>query len=230
MPIDGGKPVLVFDVNETLLDIDALIPLFEGIFGRGEAMREWFAQLVLYSQALSLAGRYAPFNVLGGTVLRMVGATHDLVISDADVRALGTGIAALPLHADVADALARLRDAGFRLFTLTNSPEDQQADPLRRAGVAGLFERRFTVDAVRRFKPAPETYAMVARELDLPAASMCMIAAHVWDTIGAQSAGCMAALVTRPGNAALPLTGLVQSDFIGPDLSSITDQLLERWD
>jgi 2-haloacid dehalogenase len=58
-----GKPTLVCDVNETLLDIDALVPLFEHLFGRREAMREWFAQLVLYSQALSLAGRYAPCTI-----------------------------------------------------------------------------------------------------------------------------------------------------------------------
>jgi hypothetical protein len=102
------KPALVFDVNETLLDIDALVPLFEHLFGRREAMREWFAQLVLYSQALSLADHYVPFNVLGGAVLRMVGTTHSIAISDDDVRALGAGIAVLPLHADVADSLARL--------------------------------------------------------------------------------------------------------------------------
>ena len=33
-----------------------------------------------------------------------------------------------------------------------------------------------------------------------------MVAAHVWDTIGAQSVGFSAALITRPGNAPLPST------------------------
>ena len=38
--------ILVFDVNETLLDLTTLEPLFERVFGRGEVMREWFAQLI----------------------------------------------------------------------------------------------------------------------------------------------------------------------------------------
>lgn len=69
---DNDIPVLVFDVNETLLDIDALKSFFQSIFGQPNRMREWFAQLILYTQALSLSGRYAPFEALGGGVLRML--------------------------------------------------------------------------------------------------------------------------------------------------------------
>jgi 2-haloacid dehalogenase len=45
-------PVLIFDVNETLLDLDALAPHFERIFfGRSNVLREWLAQLILYSHS-----------------------------------------------------------------------------------------------------------------------------------------------------------------------------------
>jgi 2-haloacid dehalogenase len=50
--------VLIFDVNETLLDLDALAPHFERIFGRSSVLREWFAQLILYSAAITLTGDY----------------------------------------------------------------------------------------------------------------------------------------------------------------------------
>ena len=59
-------PVLVFDVNETLLDLDALTPHFDRLFGRSRVMREWFAQLILYSQAITLTEEYVPFGDLGG--------------------------------------------------------------------------------------------------------------------------------------------------------------------
>ena len=39
--------------------------------------------------------------------------------------------------------------------------------PLERAGLGGFFERSFSVEAVRRFKPAPETYRLVAREIGI---------------------------------------------------------------
>ena len=56
------KPVsiIVFDVNETLLDITTLNPVFERIFGNADVLREWFAQLILYSQTMTIAGLYTP--------------------------------------------------------------------------------------------------------------------------------------------------------------------------
>ena len=39
--------VIVFDVNETLLDITTLAPLFARLFSDENMLREWFAQLVL---------------------------------------------------------------------------------------------------------------------------------------------------------------------------------------
>ena len=53
--------VLVFDVNETLLDIEALAPLFGDLFGDRRLLREWFAQLVMYSMTLTLAENYVSF-------------------------------------------------------------------------------------------------------------------------------------------------------------------------
>jgi 2-haloacid dehalogenase len=67
-----------------------------------------------------------------------------------------------------------------------------------------VFERRFSVDeTVRRHKPAPEAYHSVAGELNVDPADICLSASHVWDTIGAQSAGWQAALILRNGNALL---------------------------
>ena len=51
-------------------------------------MRAWFAQLILYSQALTLAGEYAAFGELGGAVLKMVGDTRRQHISAEDVLSL----------------------------------------------------------------------------------------------------------------------------------------------
>ena len=42
-------PLVVFDVNETLLDLQTMQPTFERIFGEKSAMRFWFANLILSS-------------------------------------------------------------------------------------------------------------------------------------------------------------------------------------
>jgi 2-haloacid dehalogenase len=55
----------------------------------------------------------------------------------------------------------------------------------------------------------------------------CLVACHVWDTIGALSAGWQAGLILREGNA--PLDVGPQPTYIGKDLDAIADQLIERY-
>ena len=47
------RPIIVFDVNETLLDLEAIRPVFDRIFNDPAAMRQWFAGLITYSEALT---------------------------------------------------------------------------------------------------------------------------------------------------------------------------------
>ena len=46
------RRILVFDVNETMLDINALEPHFARAFGYGQVLREWFSTLLLYSTSI----------------------------------------------------------------------------------------------------------------------------------------------------------------------------------
>jgi 2-haloacid dehalogenase len=39
--------VLIFDVNETLIDFESMHPLFERVFGDKRIMREWLGQLIM---------------------------------------------------------------------------------------------------------------------------------------------------------------------------------------
>ena len=65
------QPIIVFDVNETLLDLDTLHPTLDRIFGDPAALRLWFANLITYSEALTLAGLYVPFTDIGAAVVRV---------------------------------------------------------------------------------------------------------------------------------------------------------------
>lgn len=223
------RPVIVFDVNETLLDIETLTPLFARLFADGAVMREWFAQMVLYSQTLTLAGAYMPFGAIGAGVLRMLGTIKGVAVAESDLAELKRRLLAMPAHGDVRDALERLTEEGFRLATLTNSAPSSEGDPLRAAGLDGFFERRFSVDAVRGFKPAPETYRAVTDGLGIVPRDMCLVAAHVWDTLGAQLFGASAALVLRRGNAVLPLDDVPQPTLVAADMAELADAIIARW-
>jgi 2-haloacid dehalogenase len=222
------QPIIVFDVNETLLDLDAIKPVFDRIFGDPAAMRLWFANLITYSEALTLAGVYVPFTDIGGAVLRMLAATRGLAITDDDAAELTDRFATMPPHPEVPAALRRLRDHGFRLFTLTDNTLAISGRQLEKAGVIDMFERRFSVDeTVKRHKPAPEAYGSVAAALQVDPGGICLIACHVWDTIGARAAGWQAGLILREGNA--PLDVGPQPDYIGKDLDEVAGQLIERY-
>lgn len=221
--------VLVFDVNETLIDFESLNPLFERVFGEKRVLREWLGHLIMYSMTITLSGLYEDYFALGEGLLQMVGDVHGITVKPEDVEAIRTGMLTMPAHADVSEGLKRLKDVGFRLVSFTNSPPNPRGkSPLEHAGLGALFERQFSIDTVRAYKPAPLGYHMVAQELDVPPSSCCMVAAHVWDTVGAQSAGFSAALITRPGNALLPLHGLPQPNFVAPDLIALAEKLAAR--
>jgi 2-haloacid dehalogenase len=222
----AAPSVLVFDVNETLIDIEALSPLFEQTFGDARLMREWFGQLVMYSMTTALSGCYVDFFTLGQGVLRMLGEIHGSRIPEEDLDRIKQAMMTMPAHPDVADGLATLRENGYRLVTLTNSPPNLGVpSALESAGLGGYFERQFSVDACRTFKPARDVYDHVCRELEVTAGDCMMVAAHVWDTIGAQSAGYSAALITRPGNAPLTVVGLPRPTHVAADLRQLAQRL-----
>src|SRR5215470_16169500 len=114
--------ICVFDVNETLLDIEFIAPLFQRLFGDRKVLREWFGQLILYSDAITLSGVYTTFFTLGQGVLQMLGSIHNVSIQQADIDELRIRLLTMPAHMDVPAGLKQLKDAGFRLVTLTNSP------------------------------------------------------------------------------------------------------------
>jgi len=138
---------------------------FIRLFGDKDVLREWFAQLVLYSQAVTFAELYCTYNQIGIGALRMLGKIHNVAICDSDVEELKSRIHDLPVHPEVSVTLQRLRDAHFRLVTLTNSAPDLRGNPLERNGLNRYFERMFSVHSMGRLKPAPGTYRSVAESL-----------------------------------------------------------------
>jgi 2-haloacid dehalogenase len=219
-------PLIVFDVNETLLDLGTMEPTFQRIFNDKSAMRLWFANLILYSAALTVAGVYVPFTDIGAAVMKMLADTRGIKINDNDKKELTEKFSTMPPHPEVPVALRKLRHAGFRLFCLTDNLLEVQTRQLEHGGIVDLFERRFSADGVKHHKPSPQAYGYVEKELGAKPSQFCMIACHTWDTLGAVAAGWQAALIKRVGNDVLGVGP--QPHFVGADLNDIADQLIAR--
>jgi 2-haloacid dehalogenase len=216
--------VIVFDVNETLLDLGALDPVFEDAFGDAAVRQVWFNQMLQSALVSTVTGAYADFGTIAMAALEMVASREGVSLADDHRKVLGDTMRKLPPHPDVRDALARLRDAGFRLATLTNSTQAVADAQIANAGLGDLFERRISADTVRRLKPAPEPYHHAADTLGVAIGDLRLVAAHGWDIAGALSAGTAAAFVARPGKVLDPL--VPRPDLVGADLREVADRII----
>jgi len=223
------KPVIVFDVNETLLDLAALDDTFGEIFGHsdaGETRKKWFKQLIELFLTATVVGEYRRFDRLTDDALQMTAAQRWREVTDDDREKFRKALGELPAHPDVSAALQRLKAAGFTLAALTNSPRESAEKQLERAGLREYFARVLSADDIERYKPAREAYEHAAQELDVRLDRIVLVAAHSWDVAGALTAGCRAAFVARPGQALSP--GIPEPQFRGRDVRDVAEQIVMR--
>jgi 2-haloacid dehalogenase len=219
------KKIIVFDVNETLLDLKALDPHFERVFGSASVRTSWFATVLRNSLVSTVTGLYDDFGKIAGASLAMTAEQYNVDLSEEDRNTIMSTIRSLPAHPDIVPGLEKLRAAGFRLITLTNSPPQVVEAQLQNSNLTGYFEKSFSVDAVKLFKPAAEVYRMTAKEMGVSTGEIRMVAAHDWDVVGALNAGCTAAFIARPGKVLNPL--LPKPDIVGKDLVEVAEKIIQ---
>ena len=215
--------VLAFDVNETLLDLRALDAPFIAAFGDASVRPQWFALMLQLAFVGGLTGEYIDFSTAQRSALTLLATRQKIALSADRSAAILDGMKTLPPHPEVRVAMERLRGR-FRLVALTNSPAEVADAQMRNSGLRDLLEGVYSADAVKRLKPAPEPYRMVAERMGVPIGDVRLIAAHGWDIAGALAAGCRAAFVARPGAALYPQGR--QPDIIAPDLTGVADRLV----
>jgi 2-haloacid dehalogenase len=216
--------VIAFDVNETLLDLRALDPVFEEVLGDASLRAQWFAQMLQVAFVGAITDRYVDFTTAQRAALDMVAQRRDVMLTAGDTDRVVATMRALPAHPDVADALARLSAGGYRLAALSNSPQEVEQAQLAHAGLTERFDAILSADTVRALKPRREAYELAARTFAVPITDVMLVAAHAWDVAGALAAGCHAAFVARPGMPRNPIDP--QPDLVGADLGQIADQML----
>ena len=223
-----NRHVLVFDVNETLLDLRALAAPFENVFGDGAIFSQWFAQVIQSALLTVVTGPYQDFVQVGRSALDMLAERRGLVLDDEQRNLILGTMRTLPPHPDVIPALEILKDAGFRMAALTNSPPQLAEAQLTHAELTPFMERIMSVDAVQSLKPAARVYEYAAEQLGIKPAKMRLIAAHSWDVAGAMRAGCAAGFVARPGMVLEPL--FPAPDIIAADMISMAEKIISTAD
>lgn len=222
-----AKPkMILFDVNETLLDLTALKEsVGKALGGRPELLPLWFTTMLQYSLVTTVADRYSNFGDIGAACLRMVAKNHGIALDEDVAKRAISPILSLPPHADVVAAIERLREAGYRLVTLTNSSNAAIADQMKNSGLRKFFEKELSVEDVGLYKPHTHVYRWAARCVGVDVSECLLVAAHGWDVAGAKWAGMRTAFVARPGQQMFPLGPA--PDFSVQTLNELVDRLAQ---
>ena len=220
------KPkLLIFDVNETLLDMQPLrASVGKALGGREELLPLWFSTMLHYSLVETLTDNYHAFGEIGTAALMMVADTRGIALDYEQAKAaIVTPLRSLPPHPDVVQGLRTLEESGFRLVSLTNSSHKGVETQVKNAGLTDFFEKRYSVEDIKKYKPHPATYRLVVDDLDVKPEEALMVAAHAWDLAGAKNAGLRTAFITRPGKPLYP--NVDKPDFVVKDLQDLVNAL-----
>jgi len=218
--------VLFFDVNETLLDLtDMKQVISEALNGRDDLLPLWFTTMLQYSLVTTVSGQYEHFGNIGAAALQMVAANNDIEISEEEARkTVLSSLRGLPAHPEVKEALANLKNEGYKLVSFTNSSNEGVKNQFESAGLTEYFEEQLSVEDIGKFKPSSEAYVWAARKMNVKPEECMLIAAHGWDVAGALWAGWRAAFVSRPGKQIFPLAP--KTEINEPNLLKVSEKLI----
>src|SRR5919199_3862721 len=96
--------VIVFDLNETLLDLSALDPAFARAFGDAEVRKNWFKQVLELFLTATVIDEYQSFDKLAEAALEMVAEQERVELDAADRAAIKETMRKLPAFPDVRPA------------------------------------------------------------------------------------------------------------------------------
>lgn len=178
---------IVFDAYGTLFDVYSIGPLAEKIFpGKGMALAAmWRDKQIEYTHLRTLCATYKPFWEVTQDALvfscRKLGlelgvdAQHDLM----------SQYAKLQPFPESRQALAQLREQGFKLAILSNANPQMLDAVVRSAGMEHMFHHLLSVDSVKKYKTAPEVYQLGTDIFGLAAKNILFVSSNCWDVCGA---------------------------------------------
>ncbi|WP_431300620.1 haloacid dehalogenase type II [Tabrizicola sp. BL-A-41-H6] len=219
-----NRKIVVFDAYGTVFDVAGAV--HQAAAEAGPLVADWAAlaatwrrKQLEYSWLRTLLGAHADFAEVTAEALDWT--LEALNVSD---RALRGRLLALydrlPAFPEVAQALATLKNRGFRLGTLSNGTPAMLAAALAANGLAHLFEAVISVEEVGVYKPSAQVYALVEQRMAVTRDKVLFVSSNGWDVAGAARFGFATVWVNRD---AAPMDRLPHGpNHIIPDLARLS--------
>ncbi|MEO8839916.1 MAG: haloacid dehalogenase type II [Herbaspirillum sp.] len=178
---------VVFDAYGTLFDVYSVKVMAEKLYpGQGATLAAlWRDKQIEYTMLRTLCSMYKPFWEV--TQDALVYACHKLGLKlDVDAHnALMGQYAKLPAFPENLAVLHQLKAAGLKTAILSNGNPQMLETAITAAGMDGLFNHVLSVDAVSKFKTAPEVYQLAPDMFGLSTKHILFVSSNGWDVCGA---------------------------------------------
>jgi 2-haloacid dehalogenase len=204
------KPqAILFDAYGTLFDVYSVGLLAEQLFpGQGNALGLlWRDKQIEYSRLVTTSNdgaHYRPFwdltrSALVYAVKKLVApaGSADMADFDARIDRLMNQYRSLSAFPENREVLQDLRARGIVTGILSNGDPAMLNLAVRSAGLAELLDHVISVDPVRKYKTAPEAYALGEQATGLRARQIGFVSCNAWDALAATWYGYQTLWVNR---------------------------------
>jgi 2-haloacid dehalogenase len=184
------RAAYVFDAYGTLFDVHAAVRRHAGEIGPdGQLLSEiWRAKQLEYSWVRTLMGVYADFWQLTEQALDF--AFRKVPSADPRLRQqLLHAYWTCDCYPEVPSVLKALKAEGARLAILSNGSPAMLEAAVKNAALDHVLDQVFSVDEIRRFKPDPNVYDLVATAWRLYPDAVSFQSSNRWDIAGAKKFG-----------------------------------------
>lgn len=178
---------VLFDAYGTLFDVYSVSSLAEQLFpGKGEALAAaWRVKQIDYTRLYTLSGKYDSFWNLTQAGLRYAAAQLKLDMSEAAQTQLMNAYSSLSAFPENHGVLQALKKKGVPTGILSNGNREMLDVAVKSAGFEPLLDHVLSVDAVGKFKTAPEAYALGPAAFNCKAHDILFVSSNAWDACAA---------------------------------------------
>jgi len=180
----------VFDAYGTLFDVHAAAARCKDDLGdKEEALSNlWRLKQLQYTWLRSLMGAYEDFWTLTGDALDF--AMESVGLNNADLRKkLMELYLQLDAYPEVKETLDALKTKGLKTAILSNGSPEMLNAAVQNADISEVLDAQISVDSIGIYKPAPEVYGLVEREMGVKRNKVCFLSSNGWDAQGAAHFG-----------------------------------------
>lgn len=189
---------IAFDSYGTLVDVSSVEDALSAYVDDAEVVaRLWRERSLQYAMVGNAIDEYDSFFELIRHALTYALDAHGIDLDEQEREDVLSAYDDLDVFADVHDGMARLRDAGYDLYIVSNGSERMLSDLVDHADLEEYIEAAISAEAVERYKPVPDLYRHAAERIGTPIEEIAFVGAGWWDVPGAMNAGMQGVWINR---------------------------------